>query len=185
VTGVAGTDSGDTGACVREFSTNTYAPTAARQYWSQSCTDGGSVRDTTQPYRSVAVIDAGGPGDTGFVGGHVYTAASDLPEEYRTTRWGWSRYEVAVPAAGRYRVTFSVVDPTWTRPGQRVFALRAEGRLVRERLDVVADVGPNAVERIDAYVDVTDGALTVDASRLVDNPIVSLIEVTGTVPADS
>jgi len=183
--GVAGADSGDTGVCVREFSTNNFAPTAAEQFWSQSCVDGGSVHDTTQPYRSVAVIDAGGPGDTGFVGGHVYSATGDLPEQYRTTRWGWSRYEVPVPAAGRYRVTFSVVDPTWTRPGQRVFSLRAEGRLVRDRLDVVADVGPNAVERIDAYVDVTDGALTVDASRLVDNPIVSLIEVTGTVPADS
>jgi len=180
--GVGGADSGNTGACVREFATDTQAPTAPEQLWSQSCADGGSVHDATQPYKSVAVVDAGGVTDTGFVGGHTYTATGDLPETYRTTRWGWTSYDIPVPAPGRYRVTFSVLDPTWTRPGQRVFSLHAEGQLVRQRLDVVADVGPNAVETIDAYVDVRDGSLTVDATKLVDNPIVSLIAITGTVP---
>ncbi|MGI4896029.1 MAG: malectin domain-containing carbohydrate-binding protein, partial [Janthinobacterium lividum] len=173
-------DSARSGACVQTRGYESSAPLGPNQYWLLACADGGSLADSVKLLGAVSSVDAGSSTDAGFTGGQVYVAAPDegssLDAVQLSTRWGWSRYELPVPAAGRYKVALSFVEPTWTQPGQRVFGLSAEGATVRDRFDIL-DEFPQGSGSVEAFVDVQDGNLTIDASTIVDHPIVSAIYV--------
>ncbi|WP_432572474.1 CARDB domain-containing protein [Kineococcus sp. SYSU DK005] len=151
--------------------------------WWLRCADGAPLEDAGMVAGTpTAVVDAGSASDTGYTGGQPFTATGGaLTGDLATSRWGWSRYSLPVPAGaagqGRYRVQLLLAEPTWSRPGQRVFGLTVEGVQVRERLDLAAEVGRDGVAVVEAFVDVTDGAVTVDATSIVDNPIVASLAV--------
>ncbi|MDZ7289752.1 MAG: family 16 glycosylhydrolase [candidate division KSB1 bacterium] len=97
----------------------------------------------------------------GAVGGTVKTRPSgtSLPAIYQTEREALTFYQVRVPA-GRYRLTLMMADTDHDRAGQRVFDVCAEGQLLFDNLDIVAEVGKStALEKVVSDFAVTDGRL--------------------------
>jgi hypothetical protein len=121
--------------------------------------------------------------DTGFVGGApsapvpVPVAGTDDDDLYTKHRWAMSGYDVPVPCPARYRVDLHFAEVYWYAPGQRVFNVSAEGTERISRLDVLAVAGRHAalVRSFDA--DVPDGAVSLEFTKVVENPMVSGIEV--------
>jgi hypothetical protein len=122
--------------------------------------------------------------DASYVGGGTFSASSnasvggteDAPL-YRTHRWGMRAYRVAVPAKGTYQVKLHFAEMVFRDPGKRVFNVLAEGRKVISELDVVAEAGyaTALVKTLD--VKVNDGVLNVRFPAIVEDPMVSGIEV--------
>lgn len=177
--GSVGVDSATSGACHEQRETTPAYPVGTTQWWEHTCADGGSVRDSaTSTTVAETNLDAGGPGDAFYNGGNVTpTGITDTDVALTTARWGWSTYDIPVSAPGRYRVNMRFVDPTWTRAGQRVFDLSVEGQTVVKGFDIAGTVGRNQVAYQEAYVLVSDGKLTIQAQKIVDNPIISSISV--------
>ncbi|MBL8024113.1 MAG: discoidin domain-containing protein [Elusimicrobia bacterium] len=92
----------------------------------------------------------------GFSGGTAFDAEgsgvvisptlTDIPEVYRTHRWGNSSmsYRVDLPN-GDYRVTLHFAETRWTSVGARVFDVALQGQVVLEDLDVFAQAGGQAI----------------------------------------
>lgn len=179
--GAPGVVSAPSGTTVAGYTHNAGTTGPVTSWWFQP-PNGASLSDAVYEGTTVAHVDAGGPGDTGYDRGQVFTAPGDAPAEWRSVRWGWGTYRVPVAAPGRYQVQLTFYDPTWWKAGQRVFSLDVEGRRVRDRLDIAGQVGQNRALTVTAYVDVTDGAVTVDAHGLVDNSILSEVRVSSTKP---
>ncbi|NAZ88302.1 malectin domain-containing carbohydrate-binding protein [Kineococcus indalonis] len=150
------------------------------------CTGQSGLFDFEDP--TWALIDAGAAaptrgweGDSGYDKGSVhYADFPGLSEEQKTSRWGWSRYEARVTDQyigypNTARLTF--VEPTFTRAGQRVFDVKVNGKVVATNLDIFAKVGRGKPYIVQVPVDATNGAVTIEATKKVDNPIIATIEV--------
>ena len=86
-------------------------------------------------------------------------------------------YDVPV-ANGAYRVRLHFTELNKTGPGQRVFDVRLEGAAVLTRFDVFAAAG--GIDRVvtrEFPVTITDGKVTLDFIRQVQNAKVSAIEI--------
>ncbi|MDZ7269573.1 MAG: family 16 glycosylhydrolase [candidate division KSB1 bacterium] len=125
-------------------------------------------------------INVGGEGQEGFlpdqvwqerleygaVGGSISTAPAGTPisgtahpDVFLSGREGLTFYHVRL-APGNYQVTLLLAETLAQAPGQRVFEVWAEGRLVFDNLDPFALAGPNrALEMTLASLSVTDGRL--------------------------
>jgi Tol biopolymer transport system component len=137
-------------------------------------------------------INAGGPqfagrlgktwaADRGFVGGNVHGVTNAIAFTaddalYQTERWGMQGYDLAVPD-GRYRVRLLVAEIS-PASGRRVFDVRAEGALVVDDFDTLAE-GRHAFDAttLEFVVPVTDGRLDLDFSASSNAPTVAAIEV--------
>ena len=88
-----------------------------------------------------------------------------------------SGYAVPVPTSGVYRVSLHFAELVFASSGKRVFDVLAEGSVRVDDLDVVARSGFAAayVERLD--VQVSDGTLNLDFRSVVEDPMISGIEV--------
>ena len=80
-------------------------------------------------------------------------------------------------ADGDYLVTLKFAENLWSQAGQRVFNVSLEGKVAVSKLDVAAEVGPNAAHDVTLPVTVTDGVLTVSFQSVVGNAMVSGIVV--------
>jgi hypothetical protein len=69
------------------------------------------------------------------------------------------------------------VEPTFTAPGQRVFDVSVNGKLVADDLDVFAKVGRGKPYVLDVPLTNPTDQVTVTATASRDHPIVSTIEV--------
>lgn len=102
----------------------------------------------------------------GAVGGTVKSrpagttiTGTNVPAVYQTERHALTFYQVRVPS-GKYRITLMMADSDNDRPGQRVFDVYAEGKLIFDNLDIVAAAGKNAaLEKVIPDFVVTDGQL--------------------------
>lgn len=102
----------------------------------------------------------------GAVGGIVKSrpvgtviAGTNTPAIYQTEREALTFYQVRVPS-GKYRITLMLADSDYDRAGQRVFDVSAEGQLLFDNVDIVAEVGKNAaLEKVISNIVVTDGRL--------------------------
>ena len=147
---------------------------------------------TTAPVASVIRIDTGrGPHtdisgrtwarDEGFVtGGNVsitpYEVANTFEDPlYYTRRWGNFEYSLPVPG-GTFDVRLHFADPVYTT-GYRRFNVYAENKLVLNRFDVAASGGGQAALVRSLIVNVTDGSLDLRFRNVVENAILSAIEV--------
>jgi hypothetical protein len=95
---------------------------------------------------------------------------------YQRMRYGNLSYRFPVPA-GTYQVTLQFAEIYWSAAGKRVFDARVEGQLAADNLDVWARVGKNAALAVTITVPVSDGVLDVDLLSVVDNAMISAIEV--------
>lgn len=169
--------------------TTTTAATAA--------TVASPLRVSTAP---AAVTDSAGQtwrARTGFTGGRYaqsYDASMQIAGTsdqalYRHELVGMSRYAAAVPA-GTYRVTLKMREFWWTKAGQRVFDVDAEGRRALSGVDIVKAVGKDRAYDRSFDTTVTDGTLDLGFSATADVALVSALQITplsstGTTPATS
>ena len=79
---------------------------------------------------------------------------------------------------GTYRVTLKMREQWWTRPGQRVFDVTAEGRTALANVDIVAAVGKDAAYDRTFDVPVTDGRLDLGFVWRKDSALLSALQVT-------
>lgn len=138
-------------------------------------------------------IDAGGPGytdaagavwlsDRNYAGGTAATGTYPVANTasdplYASRRYGAFNYNVPVAAAGTYAVKLHFADPLYTTAGKRKFTVRAEGTAVLSNFDVAASGGGRAALVRSFNVAVSDGTLNLSFAKVLENPIVSAIEV--------
>ena len=140
----------------------------------------------------VLAINSGGPdyissdgtlfaADT-YLPGNTYAVSepisgTDDDAIYQTEVWNFDGFVYDVPLSnGTYRVDlhFAEIYAPVTQPGDRVFDLFMEGQLVLDDFDAVSAAGDQFAAHVhSAMVTVTDGALTITTSGIVENPKLS------------
>lgn len=109
-------------------------------------------------------------------------ARTDDDVLYRSVATDVRWYRLDVPEKATYRVRLMFADHAATRAGQRVFDVRAEGRVVARDVDVVRRVGAGAAHDITVNVPVSDGRLDLEFVAKKGAPILAGVEVTSTAP---
>jgi len=118
------------------------------------------------------------------VGGSVSTTSAQIQGTdeapiYQTARYSLSAYRLTVPN-GTYDVTLKFCENAYDQPGKRVFGVTVKGTQLVERLDVAAVAGKNkAYDLIARGVHVADESLNIEFKRIVENPFISGIVISG------
>ena len=123
--------------------------------------------------------------DTGYGGGRVKVHSSTLAITgtdqdwlYQKHRYNMGTYDVGIPSATTYRVDLHFAENIFKAPGERVFDVKAEGRVVVDNLDVFAEAGRTTAHVRAVDVQVNDGVLNLEfVSAGSGYPFVSGIEV--------
>jgi len=68
----------------------------------------------------------------------------------------------------------------FTAPGSRAFNVKVENSLLMGSLDVVQEVGPKTAFVLEQIYTVTDGAVTIELDKSIENPMISGIEIIST-----
>lgn len=89
------------------------------------------------------------------------------------------RFTVAAGTPVQVRLYFANRASGTASAGQRVFDVRLDGALVLDDYDVVAEVG-NATGTMKAFDVVSDGTVNIDFGHVVENPMISAIEIVRT-----
>ena len=88
----------------------------------------------------------------------------------------WSGYRIPCPR-GKYRVSLGFAEVYYTRPGQRVFGVRIQGRKALDDFDPIAEAGASTALWRVFEAEVEDGFLEIQLVPEVDYPMISAIEV--------
>jgi beta-glucanase (GH16 family) len=132
-----------------------------------------------------AFVDAAGhrwQRDIGYQGGRTAVTSARIegtssPTIYQHERWGMRAYTLPVPAPGTYAITLYLAETRFSRPGQRVFDVSAEGEVKASDIDIVAGVGKNHAHNVSFTAAVTDHRLDLGFASKVDAAKVNGIEV--------
>lgn len=127
--------------------------------------------------------------NTGYIESNTLTIlGTDKPALYQKRRIDRSTgdellYALPVPN-GDYRVVLHFVEvvASVSFVGGRVFDVTAEGALAIDNLDIFARVGANTALTMDVPVTVNDGQLNIGFLHVVQNPVLSGIEVLPQLP---
>jgi M6 family metalloprotease-like protein len=103
---------------------------------------------------------------------------TDADPLYQSARTGVSFCSYAVPN-GTYTVSLKFAELVHAAAGRRKFDVRIENQLVLDDFDIFALAGKNDALDQTFSVPVADGALSINFVKLVDNPVVAAIEITG------
>jgi len=120
--------------------------------------------------------------DVGFVGGHRVRighgiAGTKADRMYQDARVGMRSYGFALGAPGTYQVTMLFAEPGSARAGNRVFDVRADGRVIVRRLDVARRVGLLHALRITRTVHSSNGQLRLTFVARRGQPILSALRI--------
>lgn len=127
--------------------------------------------------------NAGGPSTLGYA---PWSDGSMVPDKdldlFRTERWGESTYNFPLKD-GSYTVTIYLMEGynQITAAGQRVFDVKAEGQLVADDIDIYALAGARDIAHSMTFdnVQVADGNLTLEFTKVVEQPSIRAIIVEG------
>jgi hypothetical protein len=141
--------------------------------WDQSWLPPGF--DTRRiPPQTASGADGGVP-----VSGHPVVDAADASVVWRTSRVGMNRYDLLIPG-GAYTVRLGFSEPQGKGPGERVFSVKLQGRVVADHLDLAARYGSDRpVSLTFAGVEEADGHLILEFVRHSGEPCIASIEVEG------
>ena len=121
--------------------------------------------------------------DQYFTSGHKHSNNANITNTqddklYQTERWANNLSYVIPVSNGEYKVNVKFAEIYWNNSGERSFDLFAEGQLVIDDLDIVAEVGGKNLA-LDKSFDVTvsDGNLNLDFLTNLNNAKVAAIEV--------
>ena len=147
-----------------------------------------AVRPFPDPIRINAAgqtfVDAQGRtwnADNGFVGGTASTGAYDVlgtsdDPLYYTRRYGNFNYNLALPD-GAYKVNLHFADPVNTASGKRKFDVFAENKQIMDDFDIAKNGGGKTAISRSFNMNVTGGELNLRFANVLDNAILSAIEV--------
>lgn len=141
----------------------------------------GVVRVNAGGSRYVDLAGRTWSADAGFTGGTVSTWAysvggtNDDPL-YSTRRWGNFNFAANVPN-GSYTLKLHFADPVFAKAGQRVFDVSAEGNRILDNFDIAARAGGKQATVSTFALTIKDGRLDLDFRSVVDNAIISGIEL--------
>jgi hypothetical protein len=121
--------------------------------------------------------------DTSYTGGYPYSTTSTIKSTtsqplYDTVRFGSAfQYQFTVPN-GSYTVTLKFAEPYFVAAGSRIFNASINGSQVLSNFDTIAQAG-GALAAVDKSfpVTVTSGTITIAFTAVVDNAIVSAIQI--------
>jgi N-acetylneuraminic acid mutarotase len=126
--------------------------------------------------------------DTDFTGGTVSNSSFPVAGTkdgplYTTRRWGSMTYDIPVAdAPGDYTVNLYFCEPVMKSVGRRVFNVSAEGQALLSNFDLYATAGAQKALVEPFTVHVANGMLDIKFSAIIENPIISAIEVIPIVP---
>src|SRR5687768_1597185 len=95
---------------------------------------------------------------------------------YYNRRWGAFRYTIPLDD-GHYSLKLHFTDPLYTTAGKRKFNVTAEGRTILSNFDIAASGGGKGAIVRSFTLTVTGGALDLAFAKVLENPILSAIEV--------
>jgi beta-glucanase (GH16 family) len=132
-----------------------------------------------------AFVDAAGhrwQSDTGYLGGQSSVTGARIegtssPTIYQHERWGMPAYTLPVPGSGTYAITLYLAETWYSRPGERVFDVSAEGVVRASDIDIIEAVGRNHAHHVIFTAAVTDGQLDLGFTSKVGQAKVNGIEV--------
>ena len=107
----------------------------------------------------------------------IVIAGTEEQEIYHSERKGLLAYKVRVPN-GNYSVKLLFADKADTVVGQRAFDIYVEGELIKEKLDLISEVGRNTAYELFADVNVTDEKIDIYFCDYVDSAFVNAIIIT-------
>ncbi|MFN8473406.1 MAG: malectin domain-containing carbohydrate-binding protein [Anaerolineae bacterium] len=124
--------------------------------------------------------------DTQFSGGNKSSTTNAIantadPTLYQTQRYGNFSYNLSVPN-GTYQVKLKFAETYWTSKGQRVFNVAINGQQVLSNFDILSQVAPNTALDYSFPVTVTNGAINIAFTKVVDNATVGAVEVVPQAP---
>lgn len=155
-----------------------------------------SAIEITQSNFTPIRVNSGGPqvtdalgrvwaADNGYTGGDMYATSNAVlntpaPTVYQTERYGTPgtlEYQYALPN-GTYTVNLKFAEIWFDAPGQRVFNIVINGQQVAANFDPLAvSGGPNTAIDEQYQATVTNGALDIQLTPVVQNPKISAIEI--------
>jgi hypothetical protein len=174
---------------------------AVSSYGFSNVTENHSISVTFQSdiINSIAAVNAGGgqytdhfgvvyQADEYYSGGATAATTTAIAGTvdstlYQSLRYGNASYNIPL-ANGSYSVTLKFAEIFWNAAGQRVFNVSMQGQQVISNLDIYAQVGLNAAYDVTIPVSVTNGVLNIAFTSVVDNAVVSAIEVTQAQPSN-
>lgn len=133
-------------------------------------------------------INTGGTATGGFdsdafyFGGSTYKTSAaiggtDFDSLYQTERYGNFRYEADVDN-GTFDVTLKFAEIYLSGAGQRLFDVKAEGKLILDNYDIFKEAGGKNIAVDETFrVTVTDGDLDLEFISVRDNAKISGIEI--------
>ncbi len=113
------------------------------------------------------------------VGGLRAAATAGETVVGQTNRVGMSRYDLLIPG-GDYTVTLGFIELQGKKPGERMFSVKLQDRVVIDHLDLAARYGTNRPVSL-AFKGVSDanGHVILDFVRHAGEPCIASIEVEG------
>lgn len=162
--------------------------------WADANGDGVGDNTVLGPVQAVVSVNAGGPAagsfvaDTGFSGGGVYSttaaisgASTSVPASvYQSERNQTFSYTFSGLSTTQYhRVELHFAEIFWTQPGQRIFDVNLNGKVVLNDFDIFAAAGGINKAVMKAVVVKPDatGKITLDFVTGVDQAKVSAIVI--------
>lgn len=131
----------------------------------------------TDSNRNAWTADSGDEGHS-FKSTNTISGATDQTL-YKDHRWGEGKlsYKFTLPN-GNYQVTLKFADTYMDVAGKRVFNIDLNGQRVLRSFDIIKEAGSNnrAVDKVFTTT-VTNGSLPLDLVGVVENPMVSAIQI--------
>lgn len=122
-------------------------------------------------------------GDAGYTGGATFTPTASITKTqdqslFSSERYGSFNYTFNAQN-GNYRVVLKFAETYWTSAGKRVFNVAINNDPVLTNFDILAQAnsGSNTAVERSFPVTVTNGVLNINFTNVVDNAVVSGIEI--------
>jgi hypothetical protein len=143
--------------------------------WDQSWVPASFDRSRIPPQTA-----SGADGGVAVRGELAVVAPPESPEVFQTNRVGMNRYDLLIPG-GDYTVTLGFSELENKRPGERVFSVKLQGRVVADHLDLAQQPGAGqaASFTIKDVGTTTEGHLVLEFVRYLGEPCIASIEVEG------
>ncbi|MBD3288905.1 family 16 glycosylhydrolase [candidate division KSB1 bacterium] len=98
---------------------------------------------------------------------------TNIPEIYRSERWGLVTYQIRVPS-GIYELTLLMAENYFDQPDKRVFDIYVEGNPVSNQLDLYSTVGKHAAHTVTlSNLEINDGIMNIHFSTVKNNALLN------------
>ena len=107
----------------------------------------------------------------------VNIANTTDPPLYQSYRYGnFFSYNFTL-SNGNYNITLKFAELYWRQPGQRIFNVAINGKIVLNDFDVLSQVPPRTALDKTFPIKVTNNNVEIDFSKSVDNAMISAIQI--------